>query len=278
MGATPLPFKTTMEFAYGEPRELVEGVSRVVANNPGPFTFKGTNTYLVGTRSLAVIEDLDAVGAQIAVGEGYMHGMFGNHVAFLRLAHHVMKHSFIPALLRADMNIAKQAHFFFFRIIHAALGFQHRFAALLRCEFAHDAAQLDDAGLGEILRGSIRRDVVRQTVFAESRKFRRFHGELRSGNFQRADMHGKLAHIAQRVEPQPEKCQDGGDARRNRQYPAQEMDAPVMESLEGLRAISGVLDAPPPGESPPRQLKVAPGRFDTRVIEYSTSPKDLSWD
>lgn len=51
-----------------------------------------------------------------------------------------------------------------------------------------------------------------------------------------------------------------------------------MRALEGLRAISGVLDAPPPGESPPRQLKVAPGRFDTRVIEYSTSPKDLSWD
>ena len=56
MGATPLPFKTTMEFAYGEPRELVPGVSRIVANNPGPFTFKGTNTYLVGRKSLAVID------------------------------------------------------------------------------------------------------------------------------------------------------------------------------------------------------------------------------
>lgn len=54
--AEPLPFKTTMQFAYGEPRELAPGVVRVVANNPSPFTFKGTNTYIVGTRTVAVID------------------------------------------------------------------------------------------------------------------------------------------------------------------------------------------------------------------------------
>src|SRR5215470_10556024 len=47
--AEALPFKTTMQFAYGEPRELAPGVVRIVANNPSPFTFKGTNTYIVGT-------------------------------------------------------------------------------------------------------------------------------------------------------------------------------------------------------------------------------------
>ncbi len=50
------PFRTTMNFAYGEPRELAPGVVRIVANNPTPFTFKGTNTYLVGTGSLALID------------------------------------------------------------------------------------------------------------------------------------------------------------------------------------------------------------------------------
>jgi glyoxylase-like metal-dependent hydrolase (beta-lactamase superfamily II) len=50
-------FRTTMNFAYGVPRELAPGVVRIVANNPGPFTFKGTNTYLVGTGSgLALID------------------------------------------------------------------------------------------------------------------------------------------------------------------------------------------------------------------------------
>jgi len=51
--AEALPLRTTMNFAYGEPRELAPGVLRIVANNPTPFTFKGTNTYLVGTGSLA---------------------------------------------------------------------------------------------------------------------------------------------------------------------------------------------------------------------------------
>jgi glyoxylase-like metal-dependent hydrolase (beta-lactamase superfamily II) len=41
-------FRTTMNFAYGVAREMAQGVVRLVANNPSPFTFKGTNTYLVG--------------------------------------------------------------------------------------------------------------------------------------------------------------------------------------------------------------------------------------
>lgn len=51
-----IPFKKTMTFAYGEPRELSPGVVRLVANNPSPFTFHGTNTYLIGTKELALID------------------------------------------------------------------------------------------------------------------------------------------------------------------------------------------------------------------------------
>ena len=54
--AEELPFKKTMSFAYGVPRELAPGVVRIVANNPNHFTFKGTNTYLVGTGALALID------------------------------------------------------------------------------------------------------------------------------------------------------------------------------------------------------------------------------
>src|SRR5947209_14856213 len=55
--AEELPFKKTMIFAYGVPRELAPGVVRIVANNPNHFTFKGTNTYLLGTgRSIALID------------------------------------------------------------------------------------------------------------------------------------------------------------------------------------------------------------------------------
>jgi glyoxylase-like metal-dependent hydrolase (beta-lactamase superfamily II) len=51
-----LPLRTAIDFEYGKPRELVPGVARLVANNPGPFTFKGTNTYLVGDTELCVID------------------------------------------------------------------------------------------------------------------------------------------------------------------------------------------------------------------------------
>lgn len=51
-----LELRTRMNFEYGVPRELVPGVERVVAKNPSPFTFKGTNTYIVGTRDVAIID------------------------------------------------------------------------------------------------------------------------------------------------------------------------------------------------------------------------------
>jgi glyoxylase-like metal-dependent hydrolase (beta-lactamase superfamily II) len=54
--AESLPFKTSMNFAYGEPRELAPGVVRIVANNPSPFTYKGTNTYILGRGDPALID------------------------------------------------------------------------------------------------------------------------------------------------------------------------------------------------------------------------------
>ena len=51
-----ISFKTDMSFAYGVPTDLSPILRRLVANNPSPFTFKGTNTYLVGRRSIAVVD------------------------------------------------------------------------------------------------------------------------------------------------------------------------------------------------------------------------------
>lgn len=54
--ANDISFKTDMKFTYGVPSTLGAGITRLVCENPGPFTFKGTNTYLVGTHQLAVID------------------------------------------------------------------------------------------------------------------------------------------------------------------------------------------------------------------------------
>ena len=40
----------------GTAQELEPGLRRIVAPNPSPMTYKGTNTYLVGTRDIAVID------------------------------------------------------------------------------------------------------------------------------------------------------------------------------------------------------------------------------
>jgi glyoxylase-like metal-dependent hydrolase (beta-lactamase superfamily II) len=51
-----LSFKTSMDFVYGKPSPISPGIVRIVADNPGPLTFRGTNTYLVGMTALAVID------------------------------------------------------------------------------------------------------------------------------------------------------------------------------------------------------------------------------
>ena len=57
MADEELPFRKDIDFAYGVPSELAPGVRRIVANNPSPFTYKGTNTYLLGRgHSLALID------------------------------------------------------------------------------------------------------------------------------------------------------------------------------------------------------------------------------
>lgn len=54
--ASDLAFNRSIDFEYGELRQIAPGVRRLVANNPGPFTFTGTNTYVVGEGDVAVID------------------------------------------------------------------------------------------------------------------------------------------------------------------------------------------------------------------------------
>ena len=45
-----ITFDRNFDLAPGQPEEVVPGVRRVLADNGGPFTFKGTLTYIVGKR------------------------------------------------------------------------------------------------------------------------------------------------------------------------------------------------------------------------------------
>lgn len=55
-----IPFVRDFDFSYGRCDAVSPLIRRVIANNPGPFTFTGTGTYIVGSgepgRSVAVID------------------------------------------------------------------------------------------------------------------------------------------------------------------------------------------------------------------------------
>jgi len=51
-----LVFDRAFAAPYGEAVRLSPLIRRVLANNPGPFTFRGTGTYIVGARDVAVID------------------------------------------------------------------------------------------------------------------------------------------------------------------------------------------------------------------------------
>ena len=54
--AVDIPFRREIAFEYGRLEPVAPGVRRIVAKNPGPFTFKGTGTYVVGEGEVAVID------------------------------------------------------------------------------------------------------------------------------------------------------------------------------------------------------------------------------
>ena len=93
-----IPFVRDIEFVYGACDQVSPLIRRVVANNPGPFTFKGTGTYIVGRGQVAVIDpgpDLpDHLAAILAAVEG-------ERVTAIAITHHHADHSPLAGPLKA---------------------------------------------------------------------------------------------------------------------------------------------------------------------------------
>ena len=64
-----IPFNRTLRLGPGVIDHVAPGVRRILVDNPGPFTFKGTLSYIIGRGRVAII-----TGAATGLGEAQARG------------------------------------------------------------------------------------------------------------------------------------------------------------------------------------------------------------
>ena len=93
-----IPYVREIEFEYGACDQVSPLIRRVVANNPGPFTFKGTGTYIVGRGEVAVIDPGPDDPSHLAA---ILAAVAGERVTHILITHHHSDHSPLAAPLKA---------------------------------------------------------------------------------------------------------------------------------------------------------------------------------
>lgn len=83
-------FDTGFDPKHGLVVPLADGVQRLTAPNPGPFTFHGTNTYIVGERSVCVIDPGPDNDAHF---DTLMKALEGRQVTHIAVSHTHRDHS-----------------------------------------------------------------------------------------------------------------------------------------------------------------------------------------
>ena len=101
--AVDVPFVQDMDFTYGVSQQVSPRIRRVIANNPSPFTYFGTGTYIVGTGRVAVIDPGPADPAHI---DAILQATRNEEITLLLVTHTHLDHSPGCALL-ADHCDAK---------------------------------------------------------------------------------------------------------------------------------------------------------------------------
>jgi glyoxylase-like metal-dependent hydrolase (beta-lactamase superfamily II) len=87
-----------MNFQYGVLERIAPGLRRLVCNNPSPFTFKGTNLYVIGEGRVAVVDPGPASGEQLDV---LCNALKGETITHILLTHCHADHSGAADALKA---------------------------------------------------------------------------------------------------------------------------------------------------------------------------------
>lgn len=91
-------FDLEFQPAYGTAVKVAENVQRLTVNNPSAFTFHGTNSYIVGDRSVAVIDP----GPEDEVHfQALMRALEGREVTHIFVSHTHRDHSPLAKRLKA---------------------------------------------------------------------------------------------------------------------------------------------------------------------------------
>jgi len=75
-----IPFVRDLDFAYGRADQASPLIRRVIAQNPGPFTFLGTGVYIIGKGDVAVIDPGPPIDAHFEALKAALAGERITHV------------------------------------------------------------------------------------------------------------------------------------------------------------------------------------------------------
>jgi glyoxylase-like metal-dependent hydrolase (beta-lactamase superfamily II) len=93
-----IPYVREIAFEYGVVQQVSPLIRRVVADNPGPFTYRGTGTYIVGHGDVAVIDPGPDDPAHLAA---ILQAVGTERVVAIPITHHHADHSPLAGPLKA---------------------------------------------------------------------------------------------------------------------------------------------------------------------------------
>jgi glyoxylase-like metal-dependent hydrolase (beta-lactamase superfamily II) len=96
--ATEIPFRRDFDYEYGKSERLSPLIRRVLARNPGPFTYKGTGTYIIGTGKVAVIDPGPDLAAHV---DALLDAVAGETITHIVVTHTHADHSPAAAAVKA---------------------------------------------------------------------------------------------------------------------------------------------------------------------------------
>jgi glyoxylase-like metal-dependent hydrolase (beta-lactamase superfamily II) len=101
--ADDIPFRRELDVTYGAVDAVTPLIRRIVARNPGPFTFKGTGTYVVGHGRVAVIDPGPALADHVSA---LLQALAGETVTHILVTHTHLDHSPAAAALKEATGAA----------------------------------------------------------------------------------------------------------------------------------------------------------------------------